>query len=472
MKAETWLQEVRALDLDLLARYGVQWGRSGKAGVEAVALPYVRDGEAKARKVRAVGEKRFWWTPTGVEHGLFNADCLKDETLLEHPVIVTEGEIDALSVIQAGFPRTVSLPDGWSGDARADNGKASALRAEADRLRRSPCIVVAGDNDPVGESFVRAAWNIFEGHPVRYVTWPAGCKDANDVLARHGAAEIVRCINAARWVDPPGGQITGFSDAPPAPAGKVYTTGYPVVDRVMCFHEGFPTVVTGVPTSGKSTFLTWAAWLAIRHHGIRVALSLMETPWTILQDHLAHLECGCPFEDVADKAGLQQKLDGDWRLLHRSGDGPHDVAWVRDMMRGAAVMHGCSVVVFDPWNELDHDVAKGEAVTDYTNSALAKIRQWAERYNCAAVVVAHPTKMQGAAGEKPRAPLGYDIGGSAAWYNKAAIGVTVHRDHDEDGSEVTRVINWKSKFRQIYPCRESTVRLEYDAGKMVYRHLP
>ena len=33
-------------------------------------------------------------------------------TLSNDPLIITEGELDALSAIQAGFPRAISVPDG------------------------------------------------------------------------------------------------------------------------------------------------------------------------------------------------------------------------------------------------------------------------------------------------------------------------------------------------------------------------
>lgn len=68
-----------------------------------------------------------------------------------------------------GHPRTVSIPDGWSGEAAHDNDKARPLADCAELMKASPSIIVAGSSDPTGESFVRAVANVFEGHPVRYV---------------------------------------------------------------------------------------------------------------------------------------------------------------------------------------------------------------------------------------------------------------------------------------------------------------
>ena len=167
-----------------------------------------------------------------------------------------------------------------------------------------------------------------------------------------------------------------------------------------------------------------------------------------------------------------KKLDGGWRLMHRKDQDEvaADLWWIREMMRVTAVRDGCRIVTFDPWNELDHLVPKHQSMTYYVNDALARMRQWAERFDVALCIVAHPTKMQREAGGKVYAPTGYDIAGSSAWFNKAAVGLTVHRVKEDDGSETTQIINWKAKFQQLYGIRSNTmVRMEFDENMMVYR---
>jgi len=469
MTAEEWLEQVRALDLEHLSKAGVKWGQSKKGG-EVVAFPYRRNGELVARKCRAVGDRAtlkvpFWWEPGGVDGLLFNEDVLRDQTLTDQPVVITEGEMDCLTVQECGFIRAVSIPDGWSGQAHVDNSKSAGLQRNRKLIEDAPCIIVAGDNDDVGASFVQAVYNLFDRINVRFVKWPDGCKDANETLQKHGLKEVARAINQAQPVKPRGGLITGFSDAPPAPAGKIYTTGIDEIDRVLCWHEGFPTVVTGIPATGKSTFVTWALHMAQKRHGLRNAVAMMETPWPILRDQLARMMTGRPFAYVDDKDALMRRLDDGWRLMHSDDDEAGGMEWVRNMIRSASVDHGASIVTFDPWNEIEHRRLPGENETEYTNAALAKIRQWAERYGCAVCIIAHPTKMQAEAGAKPKAPLGYDISGSSAWYNKAAVGVTVHKT--EEGAPV--LINWKSKFQQLYPCRPGLVEMSFDVDQMVYR---
>lgn len=121
MTAREWVENVRGLDLESLTRLDVKLGPSQVLGCEAVAIPYRRGGDLLTYKVRAAGirsdleaagRRSFDWSPRGVKVTLWNVDVLDDATLEDQPVIVTEGEFDALAVIECGFPRTVSIPHG------------------------------------------------------------------------------------------------------------------------------------------------------------------------------------------------------------------------------------------------------------------------------------------------------------------------------------------------------------------------
>ena len=60
-------------------------------------------GPQKKFYQRRDGQKVFW-----------NADVLDDPSLHDgrHALVITEGEMDALAVIQSGYPFVVSVPDG------------------------------------------------------------------------------------------------------------------------------------------------------------------------------------------------------------------------------------------------------------------------------------------------------------------------------------------------------------------------
>ena len=110
--AMKWLMEVRKLDAGVIEHMGVRSAQHPALG-EVVAFPYRKGGRPYAAKFRGV-ERKEWRSTQGVSRGLFNEDVLKSG---DGPIVITEGEIDALSVMQAGYMRAVSLPDGWTEDA-------------------------------------------------------------------------------------------------------------------------------------------------------------------------------------------------------------------------------------------------------------------------------------------------------------------------------------------------------------------
>ncbi len=54
--------------------------------------------------------KTFWIEPKGAELCLWNEDCLREPS--DAPLIITEGELDALSFLAAGATHVVSVPNG------------------------------------------------------------------------------------------------------------------------------------------------------------------------------------------------------------------------------------------------------------------------------------------------------------------------------------------------------------------------
>lgn len=471
--AMMWLSEVRGLDVSLCAQMGVKAKRR-QDGSPAVAFEYRKDGAVYGSKLRAVDVKEFMFHPSGVTHHLYNIDILADETLRDEPVVITEGEIDCLSVMQCGHVRVVSIPDGWTdGLEGGDGAKVRPLTDEEARLRKSPCIIVAGDNDSTGQSFTRAVANLLVGHDVRYCTWPDGCKDPNDVLRMHGEDELRRRIDAARSLDPKGALITGFADLPPLSDNAVLKTGLGFLDHRIAFEVGALSVGTGTPGSGKSTFATFAANRLIKNHGVKIGHLAFETHPHVTRDHLARLNTGRPFDylDKVNRDHFLEHIDRHWRVVHRQFDDntTHNLGWLENTVRALAVRDQTKVIIIDPWNELEHLPEPGESMTAYINFALQRIRQMAERFDCHICLIAHPKKMTGDG--KGKAPTGYDVADSAAFFNKPSLGFTVHQTEEDgaDGDPAVELRVWKVRNVQKYAVEKGRSLMTFDKSAMVYR---
>lgn len=461
MTGMEWLETDRKLDPQVVSLFGVKETNHPAMGA-SVAFPYRRNGEVYAAKFRKL-ESKDWRSSQGVSRGLFNVDALKDHS---GPAVLTEGEIDAISCVQAGFDRAVSLPDGWS----EDGDKRKCLVDAEDDFRLAPYVIVAGDADKAGASLPKVMAAILIGHDVRYAKWPEGCKDANDVLVQFGEGELARCLNEAVRIDPPGGFITGISDLPPMPDRRVLRTGLDFLKFAVAFEVGAMSVGTGTPGSGKSTFTTFAAYHVARSEGVRVGFLSFETHPYRTRDHLARLHTGRVWDALAPQERKEVGLfmDRHFRIVHRTyDDGPgHNLGWLKDTIYTLAVRDGCKFIIVDPWNELEHMPEKGENMTAYINFALQQVRTWAETFDCHICVIAHPRKMETQG--KPRSPTGYDIADSAAFANKPSLGFTVHLDQDQDGFEFVRLATWKVRDTQLYGLERGSTKLTFDKQAMAY----
>jgi len=463
--AMKWLQEVRKLDGALLADMGIKTVQHPNLG-PCLAFPYRVQGESRAAKFRTV--EKQWRSTQGVTRGLYNADALSQRPDL--PIVITEGEIDCLTVMQSGFVRAVSLPDGWT----EKGNKTDAILEAENLLRESPFVIVAGDNDTAGESLPKAVANVLAGHDVRAAYWPKGCKDANDVLMALGEGAVAECLNAAKRIDPPGGFITGLSDLPPLSDRRVLRSGIEWVDKRIAFEIGAISVGTGTPGAGKSTFTTWALYHVARNEGARIGMLSFETHPHRTRDHFCRLHTGTPFDNLsgARKQDALNWMDAHFRIVHRTYDqaSGHNIGWLHSMIYTLAVRDQCKLIVVDPWNELEHLPEPGESLTNYINFALQQLRQWAEKYEVHICLIAHPKKLEMVKGN-PRPPMGYDIADSAAFFNKPALGFTVHQEKTQSGLSYVQLWTWKVRDAQLYGIGKGHQDCAFDIDRMDYNEI-
>jgi len=89
------------------------------------------------------------------------------------------------------------------------------------------------------------------------------------------------------------------------------------------------------------------------------------------------------------------------------------------------------LVVLDPWNELERAKPRDQMLTDYIGDCLMYARRWAQQWQVALILIAHPTKAAYGSGELSL----YDIAGSANFANKPDVGLTIERDNFSSGGE-------------------------------------
>jgi DNA primase len=118
-----------------------------------ITLPWVSGGALWRINVRrpvtaaqiAAGQPKYLG-PAGFANALFNADSLG----VYKPVVLVEGEIDALTVAQACGDTIAAVATGSTAGARRQEW--------IDRLNQAPCVLVAFDHDENGAGDKAAAW--------------------------------------------------------------------------------------------------------------------------------------------------------------------------------------------------------------------------------------------------------------------------------------------------------------------------
>lgn len=462
MNALEWLESNRGISSETAARHGVK-ASMGRGGGQVAGFPYLdRAGDLIGHKIRAVGDKKFWFQPSGKTKCLFNLAALYDGELSGETIYITEGEIDALSLIEVGKTRAVSMPDGWT-EGLTDSGTAK-LKPIFDNLAAfdGQDVVIAADTDAVGQSMARAIYGALEetAKSLRIAIWPEGCKDANDVLVQHGPRDLVEALGKSRIMSPLGLTVTGVHDLPPMPPRVVYRPKDPTFSGVLAVEMGTVNFVTGVPNHGKTTAMVAMLHSLATTNNLRIGAALFETHPRQLRNQLHRLESGRPYDARDPKSeAVAAKASRHWAVVHpQEDDGvAFDMAWVKSTIRTLALHHDCKVVLIDPWNELQHDEGARETETRYTREALSYLRRQARKYDVAVFIVAHPRKM-----EEGKIPKGYEIAGSSTWYDKAHLGLTVWKEIDEEcGREWTEIHAWKVKDREGMGIAPGMVKLDF-----------
>src|SRR5262245_6713226 len=115
------LRKKRHLNPDLAMRLGVH--SESNASGSAVLFEYRLEGQVHNVK-RRLGNGNMPWAQSGKPLILWNIDSLADPPAPDEPLVITEGEFDALAVLQTGtFSRVVSVPNGAPGRANEEGGK-------------------------------------------------------------------------------------------------------------------------------------------------------------------------------------------------------------------------------------------------------------------------------------------------------------------------------------------------------------
>jgi twinkle protein len=424
--------ERRGINLELAAK--MRWRSSGRSGFgEMIEIPYFRKGREVNCKTRSIeGEKRFYQVEGG-EKCFYNVDAIDD--LGEETLVITEGEMDCMIALQCGYV-AVSVPDGAPKDAVGDR-QSVKYDYLADIPAKVKKIILAVDGDGPGVNLMHDLSIRLGKHRCMWVKYPAGCKDLNDAYLKGGEKAVSEALKDAKYL-----QISGIyrmSELPPLPEAVVYDVGIDALYDHYRLRCGDFSVVTGIPSHGKSTFMNHIAFNMAKIHGWGIAFASFEQqPQTEHLKALRVLHGGSHKEADAwiDRCFtfiVQQDEDNE----------PKDLAWLLDRMAAAVVRHNAKMIIIDPWNDLEHGYARREmTMTEYVGRAIKEFKRFSRQFMVHVCVIAHPAKLQKNKDGAYPIPTAYDISDSAHWYNRPEQVVVIHRQ--PSGNTLVRIA--KSRY--------------------------
>ena len=461
-------------------KFGRSWIQSEQSEVDCIHFPYTNKGEEYAYKIRSIESKGF--SCNGAPQTFFNIENVKKDDLL----IICEGEMYALSLIESGYESCVSVPncavmkvsEVRTYDRNNDN-KFKFLWEAKDQLDGASKILIATDADDAGQAMAEEIARRIGKDKVYKVHYPEGCKDANDVLLKHGRDGVDTLIKSATpW------PVAGLFDAKhffddvdeiyEKGIGSGASTGYANVDELYSIVEGQLTVVTGHPSSGKSEFIDQLMVNLSEKYGWRFAICSFENEPRIHIAKLVSKYLRLPFFDGRtprmtkdDLEGGKQFVQSNFSFLYQADGTLSSVDSIIDRLKIAVLRHGVRGAVIDPYNYIQKD--RGNvSETEWVSDVLTRLRVFAQAHGIHLWFVAHPTKMMRDANGDIPAPKGYDISGSAAWFAKADVGLTVHRP-DPAYSPISEIHIWKCRFS--WTGKQGKTELSFDSPTSTY-HLP
>ena len=386
-------------------------------------------------------------------------------------LVLTEGEIDALSVLEAGYEST-SMPDGApSPNSKTFNTKFDFLKNTNEIFERYEKIILAGDNDAPGKAAIQELGRRIGYEKCFVVKYPEGCKDANDVLKTKGKEDLRRVLSNAKpfpvdGIISPSDCIDDVLIEYNNGEERGLCTGWKNLDELYSVKVGEMTIVTGIPGSGKSNFIDALCINLMLKYGWRIAMFSPEN-WPVKR-HVKTL-----LEKIIDKSFSPSKygermtpsevLEGtNFMDDHIRFILPKDELLTVDTIlkyaRIICLQYGIKGLVIDPWNEIEHDQGSREREDQYISKQLTKIRRFARFNGLHIWVIAHPTKLTKNIDGKYDPPTMYDISGGAQWRNKADNGICVYRDFE---TNITTIIVQKIRFKEVGKLGDCSLKYKY-----------
>nr|DAJ41537.1 MAG TPA: DNA directed DNA polymerase [Caudoviricetes sp.] len=339
-------------------------------------------------------DKNKEWFEAGTEPILFGMSEARDYT---KPLVITEGQIDALSLAECGVLNAVSVPNGCA--------SFTWIAACYDWVMNFPQITVMGDCengkltllDKISKSFPLPVYCV---PPESYY----GLKDANDILRQYGKDVLLDAFHSAREYILP--HICRLADVESVDFSTLprIQSGIPQLDDALGgFFYGQVVLLTGRRGEGKSTLMGQLMLEAI-DQGNRVLAYSGELTASHFKNWIDFQAAGADgVMNVGSeerpryilKPEVQEKINDWYRpsafLYDNEAVEGDELTSILDTIESAVVRYGIHMVCIDNLMTA-MDMSRGDDFYRAQSAFVQKLKRMAVRYNIVVLLVAHPRK--------------------------------------------------------------------------------
>lgn len=461
----------RGIDEETCAKWGYLVGEfKGKP----VQIANYRDtaGNLVAQKVR-FADKSFTVRGDLKKAGLYGQHLWRDGG---RRVVVTEGEIDALSVsqVQGNKWPVVSIPNGAQSARKA-------LASQIEWLSSFEEVVLMFDNDEPGRQAVEECYSLFKAGKCKVAKLPL--KDANEMLKAGRADELRSAIFEAKVMRPDG--IVTLSD---------------VRDRVLMEpEEGYPwfvksmneltfgrrlgeAIALGAGTGiGKTDFITQQVDYDINVLNKKVALFFLEQQPEETAKRICGKRAGKRFHIPARYAGWSQEeleatlseMERDPRLFMYDHFGCAEWDKIADRIR--FLRHSEDVEIF----YLDHLTAlatgTGGNEREELERIMAQVGSLVKELNIILVFISHLTTPEGTPHEEGGRVTIRQFKGSRAigFWSHFMIGLERDQQHEDPNMRsITTVRMLKDRYTGLSTGECWLLGYDNDTGRLFETTMP
>lgn len=404
------------------------------------------EGEKLVNKKYRSGSKDFTQTKGG-KPIFYNINSI----IGEDECYITEGEFDVLALYEIGIKNAVSLPNGANDN---DDFWKNSEKYISDIKK----FIICTDNDEKGIIVRDKIAHRLGRYRCEFIEFEN--KDANGDLISGILLKTIR--NRKRF------PVSGTFSTEDLHSGvmELYNNGLPEtiypkhpsfgnIKNVFSVMRGQISVITGIPSHGKSNFAEWYILNIVNDYGLKASFYSPEhSPMSLHQTNFIQKSIGKPFWDLKDGSKRVTPFDIErytkWAcdkvyLTGAETDSGATWDWLLDKFKEQIYSFGIDIFVIDAFNKVT--LPSNGNKKDSIDEVLTKLTAFAQSNNVLIFLVAHPTKMKKGDDGKYEIPSLYDVSGSADFRNQTHNGFCIYRYFgNEIESGYTSFLNLKTKF--------------------------